>query len=122
MNKSIKKDIKKYCSEIKKILSFSCGVKFAFISEFKSRIYEYIEEHPDEDVTIADIKNQFGSPESIALSFSATTDMEVIRKKAKKYIIYKVMSVLLVILLIVVAIILYKVLFEDSHIIVTNDF
>ena len=44
MKKTINKDIKKYCSEVKKLLACPGGIKFAFISELKNRIYEYIEE------------------------------------------------------------------------------
>ena len=38
MKKTINKDIKKYCSEVKKLLACPGGIKFAFISELKNRI------------------------------------------------------------------------------------
>lgn len=63
MKKTINKDIKKYCSEVKKLLACPGGIKFAFISELKNRIYEYIEEHPDDEITINDIENRFGTPQ-----------------------------------------------------------
>lgn len=65
MKKTINKDIKKYCSEVKKLLACPGGIKFAFISELKNRIYEYIEEHPDDEITINDIENRFGTPRTL---------------------------------------------------------
>ena len=58
MKKTINKDIKKYCSEVKKLLACPGGIKFAFISELKNRIYEYIEEHPDDEITIKKISDK----------------------------------------------------------------
>ena len=71
MKNTINKDIKKYCSEVKKLLACSSSIKLAFISELKTGIYEYIEEHPNEKITINDIENRFGTPENIALSFAS---------------------------------------------------
>ncbi|MBQ8496623.1 MAG: hypothetical protein IJ489_04100 [Clostridia bacterium] len=122
MKKTINKDIKKYCSEIKKHLPCSSNVKLAFISELKNRIHEYIEEHPDEEITISDIKNRFGTPESIASSFASAEDMQYLHKKAKKYIFYKVLSSILLLALIMAIIILTKVLQCDHIINITNNF
>ena len=109
MNKTINKEIKKYCSEIKKLLVCSSNIKLAFISELKNRIYEYIEEHAGEQLTISDIENRFGTPESIAASFASTEDMQYLHKKAKKYIFYKVLSVVLLLALILTVYILTDV-------------
>lgn len=120
--KKINKDIKKYCSEIKKQLSCSNSIKLAFISELKNRIYEYIEEHPGEEITISDIENRFGTPENIALSFTSTEDMQYLHKKARKYIFYKILSFVLLIALIVTAYILADVIINEFTVTITNNF
>jgi len=122
MNKIINKDIIKYCAEIKKLLVCSSNMKLAFISELKRRIYEYIEEHPDEEITISDIENRFGSPENIALSFASTEDIPYFRKKAKKYIFYKVLSVILLLALIITVYILADVIINEYTVTITNNF
>lgn len=122
MKKAINKDIKKYCTEIKKQLSCSNNIKLAFISEFKNRIHEYIEEHPGEEITISDIENRFGTPENIALSFTSTEDMQYLHKKARKYIFYKVLSVVLLLLLVVVLYALINVAGKEYTVNITNNF
>lgn len=122
MKKAINKDIKKYCTEIKKQLSCSNNLKLAFISELKNRIHEYIEEHPGEEITFSDIENRFGTPENIALSFASKEDMQYLNKKAKKYIFYKVLSVILLLVLIVVVYTLTDVIINEHTITITNNF
>ncbi len=122
MKNTINKDIKKYCSEVKKLLACSSSIKLAFISELKTGIYEYIEEHPNEKITINDIENRFGTPENIALSFASTEDMQYLRKKAKKYILFKVLSVILLLALLVVVYILADVIINEHTITITNNF
>lgn len=122
MKKTINKEIKKYCHEIKKQLTCSSNIKLAFISELKTRIYEYIEEHSNEEITIFDIENRFGTPEDIALSFASTEDMQYLRKKAKNYIFYKVLSVILLLALIVTAYILADVIINEFTVTITNNF
>lgn len=122
MKKTINKDIKKYCSEVKKLLACSGSIKLAFISELKNRIYEYIEEHPDDEITINDIENRFGTPESVASSFASAEDMQRLNKKAKKYIFYKILSVVLLLALIFTVYILADVIINERTVIITNDF
>lgn len=122
MNKTINKEIKKYCFEIKRHLTCSSNIKLAFISELKNRIYEYIDEHPSEEITIFDIENRFGTPENIALSFSSTEDMQYLYKKAKKYIFYKILSIILLLMLIVFAYIMTDIIINEHMITVTNNF
>lgn len=122
MKKAINKDIKKYCTEIKKQLSCSNNIKLAFISELKNRIYEYIEEHPGEEITISDIENRFGTPENIALSFASTEDMQYLHKKARKYIFYKVLSVVLLMAFIITVYILADVIINEYTVTITNNF
>lgn len=122
MKKAINKDIKKYCTKIKKLLACSSNIKLAFISELKNRIHEYIEEHPGEEITISNIENQFGTPENIAISFTSTEDMQYLHKKARKYIFYKVLSVVFLLALIIAMIILIKVIGNAHTITITNNF
>lgn len=122
MKKTINKDIKKYFVEIKKSLVCSSNIKLAFISELKSRIHEYIEEHSGEEITIKDIENQFGTPENIALSFATTKDMHYLHKKAKKYIFFEVLSVILFLAIILIVYILADVIINEHTITITNNF
>lgn len=122
MKKTINKDIKKYCSEIKKLLTCSGSVKLAFISELKTGIYEYIEEHPNEEITINNIKNRFGTPKDIASSFASADDIQHLHKKAKRFIFYKILSVVLLLALILTVYILEYVITRDHTVIITNDY
>lgn len=122
MKKTINKDIKKYCSEVKKLLACPGGIKFAFISELKNRIYEYIEEHPDEEITINDVENRFGTPKDIAESFASTEDMQRLNKKAKKFIFYKILSAVLLLALILTVYILAYVITNEHTITITTHY
>ena len=120
MKKTINKDIKKYCFEVKKLLACSGGIKLAFVSELKNRINEYIEERPYEEITINDIENRFGTHKDIASSFVSAEDMQYLHKKAKKYIFYKILSVILLLALIITIIVLVKTLLCDHTITITT--
>lgn len=122
MKKTIDKDIKKYCFEVKKLLACPGSIKLAFISELKNRIYEYIEEHPDEEITINDVENRFGTSKDIAESFASTEDMQRLNKRAKKFIFYKILSAVLLLALILTVYILAYVITNEHTIIITNDF
>lgn len=122
MKKTINKDIKKYCSEVKKLLTCPGSIKLAFISELKARIYEYIEEHPDEEITINDVENRFGTPKDIAESFASTEDMQRLNKKAKKFIFYKILSVVLLLALIFTVYILADVIINEHTITITTHY
>lgn len=122
MKRTINKNIKKYCSEVKRLLACSGSIKLAFISELKNRIYEYTEGRPDEEITINDIENRFGTPDDIASSFASTEDMQHLHKKAKRFIFYKILSVVLLLVLILTVYILVYVITHDHTVIITNDF
>lgn len=122
MKKTINKDIKKYCSEVKKLLTCPGSIKLAFISELKARIYEYIEEHPDDEITINDIENRFGTPKDIAESFASTEDMQRLNKKAKKFIFYKILSAVLLLALILTVYILAYVITNEHTITITTHY
>ena len=54
------KELKKYYKEIKGNLIFSLPTKWIFMHEFKTKIKNFLIEHPT--ASIDDIKNHFGSP------------------------------------------------------------
>lgn len=122
MKKTINKDIKKYCFEVKKLLACPGSIKLAFISELKNRIYEYIEKRPNEEITINDIENRFGTPKDIASSFASAEDIHRLHKKAKRFIFYKILSIVLLLALILTMYILVYVITHDHTVIITNDF
>lgn len=98
------------------------SIKLAFISELKARIYEYIEEHPDEEITINDVENRFGTPKDIAESFASTEDMQRLNKKAKKFIFYKILSAVLLLALILTVYILAYVITNEHTITITTHY
>lgn len=118
MDKHLKKDIKKYCDTIKKALNCPKSMKYAFVTEFRSRVLEFVDEH--ENTSISDIEKHFGTSESIAKSFYSIDDMTILRKKAKKYIFYKVLAVVLFLLLIVIVYILVDTITHDHTITITT--
>lgn len=122
MKKTINKDIKKYCFEVKKLLACPGSIKLAFISELKNRIYEYIEERPNEEITINDIENRFGTPKDIASSFASAEDIHRLHKKAKRFIFYKILSIVLLLALILAMYILADSIINEHTINITNNF
>lgn len=73
-------------------------------------------------ITINDIENRFGTPKDIASSFASAEDMQRLNKKAKKYIFYKILSVVLLLALIFTVYILADVIINERTVIITNDF
>lgn len=122
MNKTLNKEITCYCHAVKKTLACPLGLKRAFITDFKSRIFEFVDEQGNESVDIQKIKERFGEPESIAQSFYATEDIAILQKKAKKYIVYKVVAIILLVVLAFAGVLLAKMLTKDNNYTITNDF
>ena len=115
MNKASKKAIRKYCSEIRKWMTCSTNIKHAIFSEFKGRIYDYSYEHPDEELTVSVLGGQFGTPEYIAASFSSETDMRRLKKKARKYILYKILAFILAVFLALAVMIIIEAVAHSKH-------
>ncbi len=81
MSNELARDVKKYKRKIK--ANLLCGTKLSkqFLADLSDSIDNYIEEN---NITqLADVQNHFGSPEQIAQSFLAETDIGVIRKKVR---------------------------------------
>ena len=81
MNNELAHDVKKYKRLIK--ANLLCGTKLSkqFLSDLSDSIDNYIEEN--NIFQLADVQKHFGSPEQIAQSFFAETDISVIRKKVR---------------------------------------
>ena len=68
-----------YFREIKALLLCSKEQKDELLLGLKSDVEDFIEEHPD--ATLQDLKDHFGTPESIADSYQSTVGESEIRKK-----------------------------------------
>lgn len=81
MSNKLARDIKKYKRQIK--ANLLCGTKLSkqFLSDLSDSINNYIEKNNITQLT--EVQNHFGSPEQIAQSFLAETDISVIRKKVR---------------------------------------
>ena len=121
-NKATKKTIHSFCKAVKKMLPGSQSLKRAFIVDFQNRIEEYMENNDTDTICEEDIIAQFGTPEDIAQSFYDRDNLLEIRKKAKKYCIYKVLAISSIVLLILAAILLAVMLTKDNNIYITDDF
>lgn len=96
MNNELAHDVKKYKRLIK--ANLLCGTKLSkqFLSDLSDSIDNYIEENNITQLT--EVQNHFGSPEQIAQSFLAETDISVIRKKVrlKQLILLALIAALLI--------------------------
>ncbi|MDE5715584.1 MAG: hypothetical protein K2I42_05560 [Anaeroplasmataceae bacterium] len=95
----LKKELKKYYNSIRKNLACSFNMKSVFISEFNSRVYDYLEENPNQ--TIENVIEYFGSPEEIAKSFDK--DNEYYKSKARNRLILEIILITLLIVSILVS-------------------
>lgn len=90
-----------YFREIKALLLCSKEQKEELLLGLKSDVEDFIEEHPD--ATLQDLKDHFGTPESIADSYQSTVGESEIRKKfhysrRMAYIIGAAVSVLFLVI------------------------
>lgn len=97
MNSELKKEIKKYLSEVKKGLHCDISFKKAFLSDFKNELTNYIDEH--QEVTIENIINEFGSPNQIVSNFKSS-DYLALKKKININLFIGIFFIILSILLI----------------------
>ncbi len=79
MAKVTDRELKKYYSRVSKTVFCSRKQKKEFIQQLKENVEEYVADTPD--ATIEDIKNSFGTPETIAESFMVNTDSAKIKKQ-----------------------------------------
>lgn len=96
MDNKLERDVKKYKRQVKANLLCSTSLSKQFLADFSDAIDNYIEEN---NVTrLEEVQNHFGSPEQIARSFLAETDISLIRKKVrlKNFILLAVIAALLI--------------------------
>ena len=81
MKNELKGDIKRYQRRIRSNLLCSTKLSKQYMAELSGAIDSFIEEN---GVTqLAEVEDHFGTPEQIARSFLATTDIAAIRKKMR---------------------------------------
>ncbi len=122
MQKKLNKEIKAYCQAIQKLLICPHSLKYAFIADFKSRIFDYVNERDAESINIQDIEHRFGSPEDIAQSFYSSQDMPRLQKAARKYTLFRILTLVSLVGLILITVLLVIILTDHGTITVTNDF
>ena len=119
VDKTLKANIKSYLKGIKKELPCSSNTKSAFISIFKKRIDEYLEDNPT--ATFEDIQNEFGTPESVANAFDPNEYSDALKSRKKKVLILVIALVALVAALSITTVALIDAL-NDNTIQITDDF
>lgn len=75
----LERDIKKYRRQTERLLLVKTDATKRFLAELEGNIYEYIEAGEAKD--LRQVTGRFGTPEQIAASFFAQTDMAAVRKK-----------------------------------------
>ena len=88
MKKELKRNCKKYFKEIKKELTCSSNMRLALISELKKEVNYYIDQNVN--CTIDNIIDNFGSAIEISSSFETRSDLEKLKKIARKYKLLKI--------------------------------
>lgn len=98
-----KKEINNYYNDIYINLPCSHRIKKVFMKSFKSRVNEFIEDNPN--VTISDLKDNFGETKEIIDSFEGQIDYY--KKLAKKRLI--VIIAIIIIAAIVIGVLIYTI-------------
>lgn len=99
--RTYKKIVKSYLKEVKSALFCSPSMKQAFLSTVRQRIEELF---PDfSTLSVEELYKEIGTPEEIACSLENHSDIEQLKKKAKRYKVAKIayMVLLLVAVLII---------------------
>ena len=110
---------KLYIKSLRRNLGKLTNVKKAYIADIQYDIHSYINEHPD--ANIDSLYEFFGDPEALSIEFLSKNDLSNIKKKAKKYTVWRVAAISLVFLLIISAIIVYPYV-KGGTITVTNNY
>ena len=119
MNKGQKKIAKAFCSEVKKQLCCSYSMKSVFMKELRGRISEFFDANPD--ATREELEQNFGAPADIASGFTAREDLDDLRKKARRAVIYKIAAIVLLVALALAIYILSEAIQEHTITITTID-
>lgn len=95
--------------------------KKVFISELKSRIYDFCEESSEGELTRDRLEERFGLPKEIAQSFFSENDLPRMKKREKRNTIFLVLTA--VVLLLALSFITYfiiEVIRNSTHGITTT--
>lgn len=94
MNKTTKKDLKKYYREIQQELTCSFLIKKILIKELKNNIKNSEQDNPE--LTINDIIEIYGTPKEIANGLHEENYANMKKKKNKMIIIIILLSILVI--------------------------
>ena len=112
---------KLYIKSLRRNLGKMTDIKKAFIADIKEDIHRYMNEQPDADMD--SLCEFFGDREDISMEFLSRDDFSNLKKKARKYTIWRVVAISLVLLMIISAIAVYPhIKSSDDTITVTNSF
>lgn len=112
---------KLYIKSLRRNLGKMTDIKKAFIADIKEDIHRYMNEHPDAGMD--SLCEFFGDPEALSMEFLSRDDFSNLKKKARKYTIWRVVAISLVFLMIISAVAVYPhIKSSDGTINVTNNF
>lgn len=112
---------KLYIKSLRLNLGKMTDIKKAFIADIKEDIHRYMNVHPD--ASIDSLYEFFGDPEAISMEFLSRNDFSDLKKKAKKYVVWRIVAISLVFLMIISAVAVYPhIKSSDDTITVTNNF
>lgn len=112
MKKTNEKTVKNYIKELKSNLICSSSMKKAFLSTVKQRISEL-----EDEISVLSKENlyqEIGSPEEIATGLENRVDIELLKKRAQRYTITKIVCSLCLALALLIAAILIIVVLSDN--------
>lgn len=81
MKTELEKQLKRYFKDVRGCLLCSTKLSKKFIDDLAQSVDQFVEAQPEADIDA--VKKHFGTPEEIAKSFLAETDINVIRKKIR---------------------------------------
>lgn len=112
-SKAYKKIVKSYLKEIKSALICSAGMKQAVLSTARQRIADLF---PDTStLSMEELCREIGTPEEIALGLESRSDIEQLKKKAKRYKIAKITCTCLLFVAIFIAVFLSFVIVSNNE-------
>lgn len=81
MKTELEKQLKRYFKDVRGCLLCSTKLSKKFIDDLAQSVDQFVEAQPEADIDA--VKKHFGTPEDIAKSFLAETDINLIRKKVR---------------------------------------
>lgn len=113
MNKTLKKQVNKYCKEISDSLICPGRQKSVYIREIRNSINEMTDIDPS--LSIEEIKEFFGTPAQIAESFKNETDAVALRKRLSIKIPLLIFLVAVILIYLAFAVISFIDVHTEAH-------